>query len=179
MSSKQEDIFKAAQAFDPSGKFQKRSKWAVLVLEHLGDDEMPESGIFALYGRTIGFLWATNKRVLYAGRAEGIFSKRAVLIEHQYDGIASIEITTKHSALAGIRIKTGADTTEYKIMPTSARGEEFVALVREKLPPSAKSQMQTFSNDLVSQLERLSKLREQGKLTEDEYATAKARILNP
>jgi hypothetical protein len=178
VNSKQDAVFRTAQEFDPSGKFQQRSKWAALVLEHLGKDEMPEGGIFALHGRTIGFLWATNQRVLYVGRAEGIFSKREVLIEHLYDRIGSIEISTKHSALDSIRIKTGADTTEYKIMPTSARGDEFVALVREKLPPSAKDQMQTLSNDLVSQLERLSRLRDQGKLTEAEYAAAKAKILN-
>ena len=178
MDGKQDAVFRAAQAFDPSGKFRQRTKWVALVLEYLKDDELPDAGIFALYGRAIGFLWATNNRLLYAGRGEGLFSKRSVFVDHPYDGIASIEITSRHSALNVVRITAGANTAEYRIIPTSARCDEFVALVREKIPIAALRQTDSSSNDLVTQLERLSQLRDQGRLTEDEYTTAKKKILS-
>lgn len=178
VNGKQDAVFRVAQGFDSSGKFQQRSRWVTLVLEYLGDDELPEGGIFALYGRALGFLWATNKRLLYAGRRAGLFSKQSVFIEHSYDRITSIETTTKPSALSVIKIKAGAETTEYKIMPTAARSDEFVELVRKKVSTTANKQTDSSSNDLVTQLERLSQLRDQGKLTVDEYTAAKAKILN-
>ena len=177
MNHDKDAVLMAAQKFDPSGKFQQRLGWATLILEYLGDGEIPEAGIFALRGRAIGFLWATTTRLVYAGRNEGLLLKRQVFLDQPYAAITSMRVTTKHSGLATIIVDMGRDQTEFMATPATARIEEFVSLVQEKIAMARNSSAGIPSNDLTTQLERLSQLRKEGMLTEEEFRIAKAKLL--
>lgn len=177
MNQSKDAILAAAQRFDPSSKFQQRLGWATLISSYLREGESPEAGIFALRGRTIGFLWATNMRLVYAGRNEGLILKRQVFVDQPYAAIASIRVTTKHSGLATITVDTGSDQTEFMATPATARVDDFVSLVQEKISMARDASSGVPSNDLTTQLERLSQLRKEGMLTEEEFKAAKAKLL--
>lgn len=167
-----------AQKFDPRTKFQPRSELIALIFDYLREGECPEGGIFALRGRAIGFLWATNERLFYAGRTELPIFRFPVFMDHSYDKILSIDAVVKKSFLGVITIKVGDDRTEYTVTPSLARIDDFVALVQKKIFTVATAQTRSQSDDLVTQLERLARLRQQEMLTEEEYKTAKAKLLN-
>ncbi len=176
MNTRQDAVLAAVRAYDPSGKSQQRAGWARLVLNQLAGDELPEAGVFALCGRAIGYLWATDRRLLCVGQSQGLFVKRTVCIEHSYHSIKTIQTKVKDS-LHMITVSDGSDVTQYKTMPATARSQDFVALAQSKLPNMPDDQAASVSSDLIMQLERLSRLKKDGMLTEEEYSAAKKKLL--
>ena len=58
-----------------------------------------------------------------------------------------------------------------------AAQEQYAAPQQQYAPPPAPAPAATDTSDVIAQLEKLGRLRDSGVLTEEEFATQKARLL--
>jgi hypothetical protein len=185
MPDRRQAILSAMKTFYPTYNVEPLLKHAnILAMEtFLAEDEIPEGVVFCKHpdatgGFSGGGLWATSKRLLYVGANQGWVSRRPMMIDYSYDKITSVEIIT--GALSDkITIHAAGNRTEYGDLDKKARVKEFIDLVRTKTSVSTGSPTTSPSQaiDLTAQLEKLSQLKSQGAITEEEYKAAKAKLL--
>jgi len=144
----------------------------------LWEDELPERVVQGLYNNSNGILVATNKRLIFIDK--GIFSLKVE--DFPYDKMSSIQYRV--GLLWGeIIIFTSGNKAEIKqVLKGSVR--DFADYVRARItspiqhasvPVGQVSQSNT--EDVVTQLEKLAKLKEQGILTEEEFQAKKKQLL--
>jgi hypothetical protein len=143
----------------------------------LWDNERVDKLVQGYYSGGRGILVATDKRLIFVDKR--LFDLKVE--DFPYDKISSIQYETG-LLLGKITIFTsGNEAVIEKIMKPRAR--EFCEYVRASITNTPKRaaapQAQANSGmEVVSQLERLAKLKEQGILTEQEFAEQKRKILN-
>jgi hypothetical protein len=134
-----------------------------------------------MYNNGIGILVATNKRLVFADKGL-VFGLRVE--DFPYDKISSIQYSTG-LLLGKLTIFTSGNKAVIDNVDKK-RVRIFGDFVRNKISskdtvetPSKQSQQKadTSSDDIVSKLERLAKLKEQRILTEEEFTQQKQKIL--
>jgi len=175
VTSREKAIKQAINKLSGAHKFLGRREIKELP-KILWEDELPEKAVQGIYASRNGLLVATNKRLIFIDK--GIFSLKVE--DFPYDKITSIQYST--GLLWGeIDIFASGNKAEIKQVPKDLV-RDFADYVRAKItkvPHSGTAQPQsTPPNDLINQLERLVKLKEQGVLTEEEFQLQKAKLLN-
>lgn len=122
-----------------------------------------------------GGLALTESRVIFVGRA----LTEKLVDSHPLDGTTGI--TTTHGAMIGeLGIKNGLASEEYKI-PKKLM-DDFVAEVRrvaDSRPAApASTSSEPLGGSVADELGKLAALHSQGLLTDEEFADAKARVLD-
>lgn len=129
------------------------------------------------YNQGVGIVVATNKRILFLNK--GIFSSQ--IEDFAYNKISSIQCN-KGLVLASLIIYTAGNKAVIDNMGKDD-AQYFADCIRARISQEDNSSSpQTTNNiissdDVVSKLERLAKLKEQGILTDEEFAQQKAKIL--
>jgi hypothetical protein len=188
--------FPEAGATDIDNLLEK-DKGVKFAFDSLLPDELPERIIpvsLELVADTprYGFLWGTNKRLLFAGIIKGYFSKtKAIFREYAYRRITDVEFV-KGNFFREARIILHFSTTaesggEAKVvfgsLADNIRLQTFVDYLRGKVanPEAVASDMSSPSagedDDVVVKLERLARLKSQGTITEQEFLAAKKKLL--
>lgn len=142
----------------------------------LWEDELPEKIVQGTYNNGNGLLVATNKRLIFIDK--GIFSLKVE--DFPYDKITSIQYTTG-LLMGGIEIYASGNKAEIKNVPKD-QVRTFAEYVRARItapkPPATQSAAQTKQqDDILAQIEKLGKLKEQGIITEEEFVAKKKEIL--
>jgi hypothetical protein len=141
----------------------------------LWDDEMIEQLVQGTYNVGTGVLVATNKRLIFVDKGIG----KLRVEDFPYDKISSIQYETGWMS-GTITIFASGNKAEIKnVVKDSCKG--FADYVRARISPVSESVQTkaapTAGTDLVDQLERLGKLKDQGILTEEEFTAQKTKIL--
>ena len=174
-----EQIKTQIKSIDGLSKFLGRREIKELP-DILWENENVENLIQGMYNNGNGILVATNKRLIFIDKGL-VFGLKVE--DFPYDKISSIQYSTglllgKLTIFASGN-KAVIDNVEKK------RVRIFGDFVRNKISskntvetPTNQSQQKTdTSDDIVSKLERLAKLKEQGILTEKEFIQQKQKIL--
>lgn len=143
----------------------------------LWEDEIVEKMVQGQYNTGIGILVATNKRLLFVdkGLIYGLHVE-----DFPYDKITSIQY------------KTGLLYGEIKIFASGNKADiggiikkqtrDFAEYVRARISGikehASIPENQLSSDDVITQLERLAKLKEQGILSDEEFLSQKNKILD-
>ncbi len=151
----------------------------------LWEDEVVEKIVQGSYAKGIGVLVATNKRLIFVDK--GLMGKIRVE-DFAYDKISSIQYSTG-IVFGKITIFTSGNKADIEnVEKQQARGfSEYVrarisGVARHASAPAAQENAEAVEasgrgSDVISQLERLAKLREQGVLTDAEFEVQKQRLL--
>ena len=146
----------------------------------LWENESVENLIQGMYNNGNGILVATNKRLVFIDKGL-VFGLKVE--DFPYDKISSIQYSTG-LLLGKLTIFTSGNKAVIDNVDKK-RVRIFGDFVRNKISskdtvetPSKQSQQKAdTSDDIVSKLERLAKLKEQGILTEEEFTQQKQKIL--
>jgi Bacterial PH domain/Short C-terminal domain len=154
----------------------------------LWEDEEIEKLVQGTYGNSTGILVATNKRLVFVDK--GIAKLRVE--DFPYDKLTSIQYQTG-LVMGTVTIFASGNRAEIKnVAKDQCRG--FADYVRARItsaighagvsqqpmdtpPPKTTATSVPMSDTVLSQLERLAKLKEQGILTDEEFQAQKDRIL--
>ncbi len=152
--------------------------------QFLSSDEEIEDLIQGWQDKRFGALIATNKRLIFV---MGIFGKH--IEDFPYDKITSIQYETGMVLGGKITIFASGNnaTIEHRYLKPS-RVREFCELVRARIATTQQhandskviahnSSATPATQDIVTQLQALAQLKEQGILTEEEFLIQKKRIL--
>jgi len=154
-------------------------------------DELPEKVLDVEYtwDETPGYLWVTNKRVVFVG-AKSLIGKEPVYKEFMYGSITAIIHNKKLGGFDKIVLSVSTsvasghvEQVEFKLTSNAKREKviEFVEYVRTKVAnwsgTSSRDTPNKEESDLVGELERLGKLRHKGLISEDEFQVAKRKLL--
>jgi len=185
MSNKAGIIPSIIQIFYP--KTQKkwlRQRCVKDVVKYLGESEQTEA---VLFGKALGLLghsdwgglWATDRRLLWV--VTGFLGSQAT--DYTYDKINQISITPSWPGTFTITLSNSQTLVLQWVDKEAAN--KFADFVRSKIanPPVAANaepskHPPTSIVDLATQLERLSQLRSQGLISEEEFRAAKAKLLD-
>ena len=144
----------------------------------LWEDEQVEKLVQGRYGKGIGILVATNKRLIFVDKGL-IYGLRVE--DFPYDKISSIQYET---GLVYGEIKIFASGNKADIEHVNKKhAKNFAEYVRARISgvkehaSAPEDPAQASSDDVITQLERLAKLKEQGILSEDEFLVQKENIL--
>lgn len=152
-----------------------RKKEIMELPKILQSDEVIEHIISGSYEGGLGVLVATNKRLVFVDKGMLWGSK---VEDFPYDKITSIQYDT--GMLMGT-IKIHASGNKADIHNVAKMWtKDFADFVRLKISSETNvaSEPTQPAVDMLSQLERLAKLRDQGVLTEEEFNEQKAKMLN-
>lgn len=151
-----------------------------LVKEHLEENEELKSSLFGSYECKImgsdsvrnGVFVATDKRIVF-------FAKKLMgydLESFPYENISSLE---KSKGMMGHSITFFASGNKAK-MKWINQGDvdEFTDYVNSKIGKKGSSLNPDKVDDIPSQIRKLSELRDQGILTEDEFTQKKTELLS-
>jgi len=143
----------------------------------LWEDEVVEKLVQGIYGSGYGILVATNKRLIFVDKG-WIYGLRVE--DFPYDKITSIQYETGvfYGEIKIFASGNKADITQIN----KKQARDFAEYVRARIShvkghASAPAPAQTFSGDVITQLERLAELKEHGILSEEEFLTQKKKIL--
>ena len=146
----------------------------------LWEDESVEHMLQGIYNNGLGVLFATNKRLVLIDKGL-IFGLKVE--DFPYDKITSIQYETglmfgKLTIFAsGNRAEiTQCDKTQVRAFAEYVRAR-ISGKQESKAPGAVTAPKGGDADDVISKLERLAKLMEQGILTEEEFSVQKARIL--
>lgn len=150
----------------------------------LWEDESLLNIIQGTYNDGIGILVATNKRLVFIDK--GLFYGLKVE-DFPYDKISSIQYETglvfgKLTIFTSGNKAVITDVTKSKVR---SFGDEVRARISNlsningQTPVIPQQNNSEHTNNLLNQLERLAKLKDQGILTEEEFLSQKKKILNP
>lgn len=140
----------------------------------LWEDEQVEHMVQGIYNNGLGALFATNKRLLFVDKGM-IFGLKVE--DFPYDKITSIQYET--GMLQGkLTIFASGNRAEITNCEKGlVRGFSEYVRARISSPQESKAPATGSSDDVISKLERLAKLKEQGILTDEEFLQQKAKIL--
>ena len=171
-----EEVIEQIGHMDGGSKVLARKEIKVLP-DILWEDENVERLVQGTYENGNGVLVATNKRLMFVDK--GITKLRVE--DFPYDKISSIQYKTG-MMMGTITIFASGNKAEIKNVQKD-RCKDFADYVRARSSASVEhasapaSAPATGQDDVVSQLERLAKLKEQGILSDEEFATQKQKIL--
>ncbi len=144
----------------------------------LWEDEWVERLIHGLYNNGLGILVATNKRlvfvdkgVFYGLRVEDFPNEKISSIQYEtglFRGKVTIFTSGNRAVIERVDKKQARDFAEFVRARLSKPSAGPTAGAAAAPPPA---------EDAISQLERLSKLRDQGVLSAEEFESQKRRIL--
>ena len=142
------------------------------------DDETIKDIVPGFYDQGSGILVATNRRLIfvYKGLMWGLKVE-----DFPFDKISSIQYEL---GMLGGELEIFASGNEAKIKAVAKdRCRAFCEHVRSLISTSVKkedapSAAPASNDDMLSQLERLAKLKEAGALTDEEFALAKKKLLS-
>ena len=142
----------------------------------LWEDERVEQMLMGIYKNGLGALFATNKRLVFVDKGM-LFGLKVEDFPH--DKITSIQYETG-LIMGKLTIFASGNRAEIENCGKSeVRG--FAEFVRARISPTQESKAPTKptidSDDVISKLERLSKLKEHGIITEEEFFQQKAKII--
>ncbi len=159
-------------------------------------DEVPERVVQSSYEydfneNSYGYLWATNRRVVFAGPQGGGLFKAAKPFykEFTFGSIASIQFEKGKLLPLGkiafhISTTAAAGTVAKVIFTPMEKNEQilsFIQHVKSKIA-SLEQPSQTASSsantDFIAQLERLGQLKAQGVITDEEFLQAKKKLFD-
>jgi hypothetical protein len=165
-----------------SGWAGKRSRKEIKELPNiLWEDERVEKIVTGTYENGNGVLLATNKRLLFVDK--GMMKLRVE--DFPYDKVSSIQYKTG-MMMGTLTIFASGNRADIKNVPKDqvrafgdyVRARTSGAMEHASAPPAAVPATPTpGGDDVVSQLERLAKLREQGILSDEEFTAQKEKIL--
>jgi hypothetical protein len=178
-----------------------KDKSIQFALEYLRPGEIPErTTVVSLAippgGRQFGFVWLTNRRLFFAGAVGGLLMKiRPVYREYPYQDISAVEFEKSRSFRSARIILRGTATPRHKqlaLFESIVNNEQlqtFVDALQYKLAhPGSPAVGETNeladeatslpNSEFIEGLERLSKLRSQGALTDAEFEAAKRKLLD-
>lgn len=140
----------------------------------LWEDELIEKLVQGLYNNGQGILVATNKRLIFVDKGL-IYGLRVE--DFPYDKITSIQYET--GLLFGeIKIFASGNKADIKQI-NKQQARDFAEYVRARISSTKDhaSMPHSTPNDVIAQLEKLAKLKEQGILSEEEFLAQKKKIL--
>lgn len=176
-----EQIRTQIKSLDGLSKFLGRREIKELP-DILWENENVENIIQGLYNNGNGILVATNKRLVFIDKGL-VFGLKVE--DFPFDKISSIQYSTG-LLLGKLTIFTSGnkavidnvDKKKVRIFGDFVRNKiSSKDAVETKTPINQSQQKADTSDDIVSNLERLAKLKERGILTEDEFTQQKQRIL--
>ena len=159
------------------GGSQFLGKWEINELPNiLWEDEDIIRLASGVYNNGMGIVVATNKRILFLNK--GVFNTQ--IEDFSYNKISSIQCNK--GVLMGSLIIYSAGNKAVIDSLTKPEAQYLADYIRARISqgdtqPQPQQVQQDNSQDVVSQLERLAKLKEQGVLTDEEFAQQKAKIL--
>ncbi|HET7657514.1 MAG TPA: PH domain-containing protein [Bacillales bacterium] len=142
--------------------------------EILNENETIELNMGAFHDSKNGILALTNKRILFVSK--GLFSGSTVK-EFSFESIHSVEY---HTGATGSKITLYSSDHENVFEDIGDPKEEvkrFVDLFNQKMEDPAPASTEQNEEDVIGQLERLAKLKEQGVLTDEEFQAQKEKVL--
>ncbi len=163
------------------------------ALEAFQPDEAPERALFVSLAKSarigsFGFLWCTNRRVLFVSAVGGLFMKpRAVYKEFHYRTLRQVEFEKSTRFQGAKLVISSAENPEITVFESIAKNEliqDFVDYLNEKIAHprfTSSTEIAVPSADeetLVDHLERLSRLKAEGNLSEEEFEAAKKKLLD-
>lgn len=174
-----EDIEKQIKSLDGVSKFLGRKEIKELP-SILWEDEALEKIVQGFYSKGVGILVATNKRLIFVDK--GLLWGLKVE-DFPYDKISSIQYDTGILSGEIIIFTSGNKAKIEQIEKKQCR--DFCDYVRARISsikehaslPKEQIAATVSSDDFISKLERLAKLKEQGILTDEEFLTQKNKIL--
>lgn len=174
-----EQVKQQIQRIDGLSKFLGRREVKELP-DILWDDENIESLIQGTYNNGSGILAATNRRLVFVDKGMMYGLK---VEDFPYEKITSIQYSTGFLLGKLTIYASGNKAIIDNVDKKQVRA--FGDFVRNKISNkdaldsgSSENNQSNNSDDVVSKLERLSKLKEQGILTEEEFLQQKQKILN-
>lgn len=143
----------------------------------LWEDELPEKIVQGMYNNASGLLVATNKRLIFIDK--GLFSLKVE--DFPYDKITSIQYSTG-LLMGAIEIYASGNKAEIKGV-SKDQVKPFAEYVRARITAprshaSYEAATKAATDDVITQIEKLAKLKEQGIITEDEFVTKKQNLLS-
>lgn len=184
------------------------AKEAEFTIDFLEDGEYPEIGVLchtpdATYEKDTenmsppdGFLWQTNRRMMFVCKTGGGLFKTAnpLFLEFSFSSLTSIKHSVKGTFFKDSWIVLYVSTTsasgkvvDISFQPhgicTKEAAAKFVTNVQEYQKQLNSSSVQNSSvanpqENLLAALERLTLLRQQNHLSEEEFNVAKKKLLN-
>lgn len=157
------------------------SKSLKLVVKHLDNDETIKESVYGAFetkrmgGNSVrnGVFVATEKRLFFFGKKTFGFETESF----PFKNISSIESS---KGLMGRSISIFASNNKAK-MKWINKGDvnAFVNYVNEMInPSSSNNNVQKDENDILTQIEKLSALKEKGIITEEEFTAKKTDLLS-
>ena len=139
----------------------------------LWENELPEMITTGLYSGGNGLLVATNQRLIFINK--GLMSFK--MEDFDYDKITTIEVKTG-MLLGGLTIYASGNKEEIKNVPKELT-RPFADFLRAKLTAAKAEQADSVDspNLIADELAKLADLRDKGILSEQEFASAKAKLL--
>ncbi len=140
----------------------------------LNDGETIRAACAGTYGDTCGAAAATDQRLILAGRTSGLF-KKVRSESFPYSSLSSVGVKT---GIAQGSIEFYASGNSAKLDKVSnAHATAFADAVRRLMAPSKAQPAQGALLDIADQLAKLAALRDQGILSDAEFAAQKAKLL--
>ncbi len=142
----------------------------------LWEDENVEKIVQGLYGNGLGILTATNKRLVFIDK--GLMWGLKVE-DFPYDKISSIQYETG-IMFGEITIFTSGNKAKIQQVDKQ-QARDLCEYVRARISGikehASAPKVTPPDNDIITQLERLAKLKDSGALTEEEFVTAKRKLI--
>lgn len=169
-----EEVLAKIKNLDGASKFL--GKWEINELPKLlWEDEEIMRLSDGTYNQGLGLVVATNRRIIFINK--GLLSCQVE--DFAYNKISSIQCN--QGVILGTLIIYSAGNRACIDNMEKKAAQYFADYIRAKISQNEQNtiptQSKNGSDDIVSQLERLAKLKEQGLLTDEEFAKQKARLL--
>ncbi len=144
-------------------------KWLQTLLT---PNEQIEAAVSGTYSKQIGVLTLTNRRLIFS--TSFMFNNKSE--DYMLKNVSSI---TCESLVFGKVLVHGMGNISEITQCSTKEADAFVALVRSRMSNSETPQQSTnSSNDMLDRLAKLGDLKASGILTEEEFQTQKAKLLN-
>ena len=146
---------------------------SLIEKEHLADGETIVQAIMG-FKDNVGVLIATESRVIFYAKKMFGFDLESFLFKN----IASIEYSSGFLGLKELVINSSGNDVKVQHMTEWSGGsiKDFIDYVNSNSGQS--NNIQIVQDDIPSQIKKLSDLRDQGILTDDEFSVKKAELLS-
>lgn len=125
---------------------------------------------------SIWLIVPTDKRVIFLHKKNGLFHKKIDYSSINYDSITSVDSST---GLTAGKIRINTPGTIYEVGTLQKNSVQPLAeFILSQKNGSSSQPANNSSDDLLSKLEKLGKLKESGVLTEEEFQEQKSKLLN-
>ena len=171
-TTKEEAVDSALKKIDGINKFLGRREIKELPTI-LWENELPEMIATGLYSGGNGLMVATNQRLIFINK--GLMSFK--MEDFDYDKITTIEVKTG-MLLGALTIYASGNKEEIKNVPKELT-RPFGDFLRAKLSAAKVEQSDSAAspNLIADELAKLADLRDKGILSEQKFASAKAKLL--